>query len=84
MPEDCRDQVRYCLSDRTGELRFEAFEIVVAPECPHVEEVVRELLLGSPLAHVDVGEIRETSCRHCEQYILAVADTVAECQAMFA
>jgi len=56
---ECRNKVRCALSDRTGQLGFENFDIVNAPECTDTASRIRQYLVGRPLADVDPGRIRE-------------------------
>ena len=59
---DCRNKVRFALSDSTGALRFTDFDIVDAPECSQVKGTLKEYLLGRPLAELDLGYIRQMTC----------------------
>jgi hypothetical protein len=80
---DCADRIRFSLSDKSGALRFEHFDIAEAPECAQTATVLRELLLGQPLAEIDVEGIRNMSCLGNGQCFQAVANAIEECQATF-
>ena len=56
---ECRNKVRCALSDATGQLRFESFDIVDAPECADTAQKIAQYLVGRPLAEVDPGRIRD-------------------------
>jgi len=84
MPVAWRDKITYSLSDRSGVLRFKAFDIVHASE--HVEAALRGLLVGCCLAEIDPSDIRELSFpddEQCTHDIAAAAAAVVECQSMF-
>lgn len=81
--EDCRRRIRCMMSDRTGELRFEAFEIVDAPQCAATVERIRQYLLGRPLAEVDPGRIREIGRDENPLCARVVAQMVAESRRTF-
>ena len=51
--EDCRNKVRFRLSDRTGALRFESFDTVDAPLCPETARSLRRYLVGQRFADVN-------------------------------
>jgi len=61
--KDCRNKIRYSLSDASGVLRFTAFNIVDALECGDTPEMLRKYLVGRPLADVDVDYIRGLGCK---------------------
>ncbi len=75
---DCRDKVRFVLSDKTGALRFTDFEIVNAPECNGVARTLREYLLGQPLAELDLGYIREMTCTGNGQCIRDIVSVIED------
>ena len=81
--EDCQDRLRIRLSDRSGDLRFEAFEIVNAPECREIEAALRCYLVGRPLAEVDLDYLRELRCPANGECARAVIDEVQKCQRLF-
>lgn len=56
---ECRNKVRCALSDKTGQLRFESFDIVDAPECADTAEKIARYLVGRSLGDVDPGRIRD-------------------------
>ena len=78
--DDCRDKVRYSLSDKSGTLRFEAFDIVDAPDCQDTADEMRRVLLGRPLAEIDVASLLGICCPANGQCMRAVADVIAEAQ----
>jgi hypothetical protein len=80
---DCDDNVRFALSDDTGDLHFTAFDIVNAPECAGLVEELREKLLGRSLAQIDVAEIQRISCHGKGQCMQTIVRTITECQDMF-
>jgi len=82
--QECRDRVRCALSDRTGALSFENFDIVDAPDCSETAYNIREYLLGRPLAEVDVDSIREMGDLGNPLCARVVAGLVADCQRLFA
>lgn len=57
--DQCRDRVRCGLSDTTGVLRFENFDIADAPDCADTAATLREYLVGRALAETDPERIRE-------------------------
>ena len=81
--DNCDDNVRFALSDDTGELRFTAFDIVNTPECAKLVEELRAKLLGRCLAQIDVAEIQRTSCPANGQCMQSIVRTITECQDLF-
>ena len=84
MTEDqCRNRVRCTLSDKSGILRFDSFDIVDAPECREAVAALRHYLVGRALAETDTGYVRELGrvtrplCAH------VVAQLVEESQETF-
>jgi hypothetical protein len=82
--QDCRDKVRFSLSDKSGALRFERFDIVDQPECRRTLDDLRAILLGRPLLEIDLAEIKRISCPHGDHCMRAVSEIIEECQTMFA
>ena len=82
--QDLRDGIRYSLSDRSGSLCFEAFDVVGVPGAEPLAEQVREMVVGRPLEAVDVEAIQRLGLRHNGRYARAVARAISECQALFA
>ncbi len=80
---ECRERIRCTMSDKSGVLRFENFEIVDTPEAAETAEKIRDYLVGRALADVEAGRIREMGrdghllCAH------VVAQLVTESQAVF-
>ena len=81
--KECYDGIRYSLSDKDGVLRFDAFEIVGAPECRHVSEALKEYLIGRALDDVDLGYLCTLACAENGACIRAVLRAVKECQQSF-
>jgi len=79
----CDDNVRFALSDDTGDLHFTTFDIVHAPQCNKLVEVLRAKLLNRPLAQIDVAEIQKMSCPGTGQCMQTIVRTIIECQNMF-
>jgi len=71
---DCRNEVRFALSDSTGPLRFTGFDMVDAPECGKVAGRLKEHLLVRPPAELDLGHIRQATCAGNGQCIRDIAD----------
>lgn len=82
--EQCYDSIRFSLSDLSGRMRFESFDIVDVPECRDVAARLREYLVGRPLAQVDVQRIRSTECADDCTCLPEVARVVREQQRIFA
>jgi len=57
--QECWHKLRAALSDRTGVLRFESFDIVNAPDCAETAATLRHYLVGRPLAETDPAHIRK-------------------------
>ena len=81
--DECRDKIRFSLSDKSGTLRFEAFDIVDAPDCQGLADAVRRTILGRPLSDIDVGKLPKVFCRGKGQCMLAIADIITEAQSFF-
>ncbi len=81
--DDCDNNVRFTLSDDTGDLHFTALDIVNAPQCIELVEELRARLLGRPLAQIDVAEIQKMACSGNGQCMQAIVGTIIECQDMF-
>ena len=80
---DCYDKIRFCLSDDSGVLRFETFEITDAPECRGVEQTLRAYLVGRPLSKVDLDYLRTLTCDGDGVCMQAVIGAVEEHQQLF-
>ena len=81
--KECRNKIRYSLSDASGVLRFTAFNIVDAPECGDIQEMLRQHLVGRPLADVDLDDIRGLRCKGDGECIRTVIRVIEESQHMF-
>lgn len=79
----CADKVRFTLSDKTGDLRFTAFDIVNAPECTELAEELRAKLLGRCFAEINMAGIQRMSCRGDGQCMQTVVSTIMEYQDLF-
>jgi len=80
---ECRERIRCAMSDRTGVLRFEGFDIVDAPRCAETAEKIRSYLVGRALAEVDAARIRRIGTEPDDPCARVVARMVAESQAIF-
>lgn len=76
--DDCRNKVRFALSDSTGTLRFTDFDIVDAPECRDTAEALRQYVLGRPLAELDSDYIRQMTCAGNGQCICDIAGVIED------
>ena len=81
---ECRDKVRYSLSDKSGVLRFEDFRIDGLTDCAAAESELRALLVGRPVAEIDVDEIHRISCPRGGACMRAIVKAISECKEMFA
>ena len=81
-PDDCRNKVRFALSDSTGTLRFTDFDIVDAPECRGTAEALKEYVLGRPLAELDSDYVRRLTCAGNGRCILDIASVIDDCRAI--
>ena len=82
-PKGCRNKIRYSLSDASGVLRFKAFDIVDAPECGDMREMLCKYLVGRPLVDVDVDYIRGLRCKGDGECMRTVIRVIEESQHMF-
>ena len=78
--QECRDRIRFTLSNETGVQRFKAFELVDDPECGEMGKLLREYLVGRPLAEVDFDYLRSLKCQRNGGCTLAVIEVVREYQ----
>jgi hypothetical protein len=81
--EDCRDKLRFRLSDDSGVLRFVKFEIADAPTCREMEEMLREYLVGRALVDVDLEYLRNLACTGNGECMQAVIGEVQRHQRLF-
>ena len=81
--ECCVDNIRFGLSDQSGELRFESFDIVDPPECSEVIDKLREYLIGRSLAEIDITIIRGLECLDSDLCMERVAGMIEEYQEFF-
>jgi len=81
--QECRNRVRCALSDSSGQLRVESFNIVDTPECQEMAEHLREYLVGKALAEVDAEHVRELARGAHPVCALEVSRLVRECQETF-
>jgi len=82
-PEDCYDRIRFSLSDLSGRMRFESFDVVDMPECEDVATSLREYMVRRPLAGVDIERIRSMDCDGRCTCVGEVARVVREQQRLF-
>jgi len=81
--QECRDRVLCALSDRTGVLRFDSFDIVDAPDCEETAATLRHYLVGQALGETDIGYIRDLALVTHPLCAGVVAQLVQECQETF-
>ena len=82
--EECKDSLRYSLSDESGVLRFDGFEIVSSAECRETQKALQEYLVGRALSEVDLDYLRGLACSRGGGCMDAVIEAVQEHQEMFA
>ena len=82
--DECRDRIRYSLSDVSGTLRIESFDIADAPDCQNIADEVRSVILGRPIANIDVAELLRIFCPGKRLCVCAIVDAIGEEQALFA
>ena len=76
---ECKDNVRFSLSDEKGYLSFKTFDIVSMPDCAELAEELRKYLLGRPLNEIDVDFIRSKECpRNVGMCIKQIAEVIQE------
>lgn len=80
----CGDRVRFSLSDKSGVLRFEAFDIVGSTDCARMAEEIRKQIMGVPLAEIDLDQLRGLSCSGGGECIRAVLNVIEETMETFA
>lgn len=89
--QECRDRIRFTLSNETGIQRFKDFKLVEAPECGAMGKLLQEYLVGRPLAEVDLAYLRSLKCPYmrsleCQENggcVLAIIDVIREFQDLF-
>lgn len=81
--KQCYDSIRFSLSDLSGQMRFEMFDIVDVPECQDVAARLRKYLVRRPLAQVDVQRIRSIECDDNCTCLAEVARVVRQQQRLF-
>jgi hypothetical protein len=82
-PKDCRDKLRFRLSDASGVLRFAEFEILDDGECYDMKATLRDYLVGRALADVDLDFLRGLTCAGGGACLEAVISEVQKCQCLF-
>jgi hypothetical protein len=75
---DCKDNVRFTLSDDTGVLKFKTFDIVNTPACARLAKQLREYLLARPLREIDMQVVKAMRCPHHNGVCLDVVARVIE------
>ena len=80
----CYDSIRFSLSDLSGQMRFESFDIVEMPECQDVAARLRDYLVRRPLRQVDGQRIRSMECPGDCTCVAEVVRVVQEQQRLFA
>ena len=81
--KECYDSIRFSLSDLSGQMRFESFDVVDTPDCEDVAASLREYLVRRPLAEVNVERIRSMECDGRCTCLGEVARVVREQQRLF-
>ena len=81
--KECYDSIRFSLSDLSGQMRFESFDVVDMPDCENVAASLREYLVRRPLAEVDVERIRSMECDDRCTCLGEAARVVREQQRLF-
>jgi hypothetical protein len=76
--KECRDNVRFSLSDETGVLKFKTFDIVNTPDCARLAEELRKYLLARPLREIDVTFVRSMECPQKRGYCIEAVARVLE------
>ena len=82
-PTECRDRIQCGLSSETGVLRFQTFTIVEGPECAGLSRLLREYLVGRPLAEVDLDCLQNLKCQGNGDCVSTVVDMIREYQDLF-
>jgi len=77
------DKIRYSLADRSGELRFEDFDIADAPQFASTAEAVRAHLVGRPLREVTPASVAPALDGAPPECRRAVLRAVREAREMF-
>ena len=75
---DCKDNVRFILSDETGVLQFKSFDIVNMPQCAEVAVELKKHLIGRPLQQIDMDAIRLVQCPHDNGSCIEAAAKIIE------
>jgi len=83
-PQECVDRIRFSLSDKTGVLRVEDFEITKTPQCLDLAESLKASLVGRPVADIDIDYIRGLRCQGDGQCTRAIVEAIAEYHELFA
>ena len=80
---ECYDSIRFSLSDLSGRMQFESFDITDMPKCRRAAASIRNYLLHGPLGEVDVGRIRSMERDGRCPCIAQVVRVVREQQSLF-
>ena len=80
---ECYDSIRFSLSDLSGRMRFESFDIMDMPECRRAAASIRNYLLHRPLGEVDIGRIRSMEGDGRCPCVAQVVGVVREQQRLF-
>lgn len=83
LSSECHDKIRFSLSDESGALCFETFEILDAPECRDMEQELRAYLVGRSLSEADPGYLRSLTCHGDGVCMRAVIQEIEEHQQLF-
>jgi len=80
---ECYDSIRFSLSDMSGRMQFESFDITDMPECRRAATGIRDYLLHRPLQEVDVGRLRSMERDGRCPCVAQVVGVVREQQRLF-
>ena len=79
---ECYNNLRFSLSDDSGELQFENFDIA-DPQCRQFADRLREYLVSRPLKELDPERIRFMQCPGAGECAATVAAVVEDYQRLF-
>lgn len=81
--ETLADGVRFVLSDDSGTMRFERFDILNAPECSAFVTEAQAYLSGRALAEIDMDHVRQLCRGDCPECIAAVEGVLLQYRDLF-
>ena len=77
-----KDSVRFRMSDRNGSLVFETLRVEDRPLPEKVQRMIDSKILKRSLAEIDVAAVRQQATPDTRAIVLAIAETIEECQEM--